>query len=58
MVRSARRKVVLADSSKIGATLLISFATLNEVDVLVTDAGLPETDLQELVNAGLEVVVA
>ncbi|HEY5844600.1 MAG TPA: DeoR/GlpR family DNA-binding transcription regulator, partial [Mycobacterium sp.] len=39
MVRSARRKVVLADSSKVGATLLISFAGLNEVDVLVTDSG-------------------
>ena len=58
MVRSARRKVVLADSSKIGATLLISFAGLNEVDVLVTDAGVPEADQQQLVNAGLEVVVA
>ena len=27
MVRLARRKVVLADSSKVGATLLISFAS-------------------------------
>jgi DeoR family fructose operon transcriptional repressor len=58
MVRSARRKVVLADSSKVGATLLISFAGLNEVDVLVTDSGLSESDRQQLVNAGLEVVVA
>lgn len=58
MVRSARRKVVLADSSKVGATLLISFAALNEIDVLVTDSGLSEADRQQLVNAGLEVVVA
>lgn len=39
-VRSARRKVVLADSSKVGATLLISFASLSDIDVLV-DSGLP-----------------
>ena len=58
MVRSARRKVVLADSSKVGATLLISFASLSDIDVLVTDSGLPEADRQQLVNEGLEVVVA
>ncbi len=58
MVRSAARRVVLADSSKVGATLLVSFATLSQVDVLVTDSGLPEADRQQLVDAGLEVVVA
>ncbi|MFT4294325.1 MAG: DeoR/GlpR family DNA-binding transcription regulator [Micropruina sp.] len=58
MVRAARRRVVLADASKIGVTLLVSFAALNEVDVLVTDSGLHEADRQQLVNAGLEVVVA
>ena len=58
MVRAARRRVVLADSSKVGATLLVSFAALNDVEVLVTDSGLQEADRQQLVNAGLEVVVA
>ena len=58
MVRAARRRVVLADASKIGATLLVSFAALNDVEVLVTDSGLHEADRQQLVNAGLEVVVA
>ncbi len=58
MVRAARRRVVLADSSKVGATLLVSFAAINDVEVLVTDSGLQEADRQQLVNAGLEVVVA
>lgn len=57
MVRAARRRIVLADSSKIGATLLVSFATLKDVEVLVTDSGLQEADHEQLVNAGLEVVV-
>ncbi|MCW3158957.1 DeoR/GlpR family DNA-binding transcription regulator [Micropruina sonneratiae] len=58
MVHGSRRRVVLADSSKIGVTLLVSFAALNEIHVLVTDAGLAEADRQQLVNAGLEVVTA
>ncbi len=58
MVRAARRRVVLADSSKVGAMLLLSFAAIKDVDVLVTDSGLQEADRYQLVNAGLEVVVA
>ena len=58
MVRAARRRVVLADSSKVGAALLVSFAALKDVEVLVTDSGLQEADRHQLVNAGLEVVVA
>ncbi|MFT3970921.1 MAG: DeoR/GlpR family DNA-binding transcription regulator [Micropruina sp.] len=58
MVRAARRRVVLADSSKVGAMLLLSFAAIKEVEVLVTDSGLQEADRHQLVNAGLEVVVA
>ena len=52
------RRVVLADSSKGGAALLVSFAALKDVEVLVTDSGLQEADRHQLVNAGLEVVVA
>ncbi|NBM14758.1 DeoR/GlpR family DNA-binding transcription regulator [Streptomyces sp. GC420] len=40
-VRSARRVVVVADHTKWGTVGLSSFATLEEVDALVTDAGLP-----------------
>lgn len=58
MVQSSRRRVVLADSSKVGATLLVSFAALDQIQVLVTDAGLQEADRHQLVNAGLEVVIA
>ena len=40
MVASARRVVVLADSTKLGRESAISFAALDEVDCLVTDAGI------------------
>lgn len=39
-VRSARRVVVVADHTKWGTVGLSSFATLEQVDMLVTDAGL------------------
>ncbi|MGO4754498.1 DeoR family transcriptional regulator, partial [Streptomyces sp. 2MCAF27] len=40
-VRSARRVVVVADHTKWGTVGLSSFASLDEVDALVTDPGLP-----------------
>ena len=41
-VAAARRVVVVADHTKWGTVGLSSFASLDEVDVLVTDDGLPE----------------
>ena len=42
LVQSARRVVVVADHTKWGTVGLSSFAALNQVDTLVTDAGLPD----------------
>jgi DeoR family fructose operon transcriptional repressor len=56
MVHAARRRVVLADSSKLGREDAVRFAELGEVHVLVTDAGASERDLAPLREAGIEVV--
>jgi len=58
LVVSAHRVVVLADSSKIGVERTVRFATLAEVDTLITDDGISRADRSALVKAGLEVVVA
>jgi DeoR family fructose operon transcriptional repressor len=58
MVRAAARVVVLVDSSKIGSELLVSFAPLEDVDVLVTDSGIPTAHRASFEAAGIEVVVA
>lgn len=58
MVRAASRVVMLADSSKLGAELLVGFATLAQADVLITDDGIDEADIADLRAAGLEVVIA
>ncbi|GAA1135359.1 DeoR/GlpR family DNA-binding transcription regulator [Microbacterium natoriense] len=58
IVRSARKVVVVADSSKHDRELLVTFAALSDIDILVTDAE-PSPELAEaLAEAGVEVWVA
>ena len=58
MVRCARHRVAVIDSSKLGVESLHSFAALDDLDVLVTDAP-PDAGLAEALQAaGVEVVVA
>ena len=58
MIAAARQVVALVDSSKLGAETLHSFARLEDVDVLITDAGLPAEARAKLSESGLEVVLA
>jgi DeoR family fructose operon transcriptional repressor len=58
MVRAGQRVVVLADSSKLGREHLVRFAAVEDVDVLVTDAGADPEIVAELEKAGVEVVLA
>lgn len=57
MCAAARRVVLLADSSKFGHEFLVSFANLDQIDVLVTDA-LPTGHLATaLHDRGIEVLL-
>jgi len=58
MIAAAARCVVLADSTKLGVRTLAPVCTLDEVDVLVTDALGESSDLDEIRAAGVEVVMA
>lgn len=58
MTACARRVVLLADSRKIGAESTTRFARCEDVDVLVTDAGITPRQRQGLEKTGIEVVVA
>ncbi|WP_347975783.1 DeoR/GlpR family DNA-binding transcription regulator [Microbacterium sp. ProA8] len=58
IVASARRVVVVADAEKLGAELLVGFASLSDIDVLVTDAA-PDAELADaLAEADVEVWLA
>ncbi|MFD7706376.1 DeoR/GlpR family DNA-binding transcription regulator [Streptomyces sp. NPDC059785] len=58
LVQSARRVVVVADHTKWGTVGLSSFAALEQVDTLVTDAGLPATARTEISEHLTRLVVA
>ncbi|MEL4356582.1 MULTISPECIES: DeoR/GlpR family DNA-binding transcription regulator [unclassified Luteococcus] len=57
MVHCGRRVVVLADSRKFGAETATSFATLDDIDVIVTDA-VSDLQRERCTERGIEVVVA
>jgi DeoR family fructose operon transcriptional repressor len=58
IVAAGRRTVVLCDSSKIGVESSLRFATVSDIDVLVTDSAIKPDDQKALDAAGVEVVIA
>ncbi|WP_169944393.1 DeoR/GlpR family DNA-binding transcription regulator [Microbispora sp. H11081] len=58
MIACADRAVLLADHTKFSGTYLARFATLGEIDVVITDTGLDPDQAAALAAAGPEVVRA
>jgi DeoR/GlpR family transcriptional regulator of sugar metabolism len=55
---SARRRIAVADASKLNKTAFARICTIDELDVLVTDTEAPGTVLDDIRAAGVAVVVA
>jgi DeoR family fructose operon transcriptional repressor len=58
MIERARRVVALVDSSKFGNGQMFSFADFDEIDVLVTDAGVDPDAVDALMSHGISVRIA
>jgi DeoR family fructose operon transcriptional repressor len=58
MVAAARRVVVVTDSSKVGTDCFARFATIDQIDTIVTDDGLDPAEAAEFEAAGPTVVRA
>jgi DeoR family transcriptional regulator of aga operon len=58
MARQADRVVVVADSSKVGRRAFARICAPGEIDVLVTDTGLSDTDKARFADAGVQVMTA
>lgn len=56
MVERADRMVLLADSSKLGMAAGFSYATLDQVSILITDTGATDEDVDALLAAGIHEV--
>jgi len=55
MAQSAQRRILLADHSKYGMVSLVKHADLADIELLITDTGLPAADVARLTRAGLTV---
>ena len=58
MIRTGRRIILLADSSKWGQRAFVKVAPLSAVHTVVTDSGLPPEAREALERAGVEVISA
>ncbi|PCK30768.1 transcriptional repressor AgaR [Pseudoalteromonas piscicida] len=55
MCKAAKQVIVVTDSSKFGRNGVHRIISCAEIDVLVTDSGIPDDIYQQLVAAGIEV---
>lgn len=58
LIHAADVVVLLADSSKIGAELMVSFADLGDVDVIITDSDLDQSIFESFTATGVEVILS
>jgi len=58
LVKIANQVIIVADHSKIGKTALFSFASLDEINVLVTDKGADPVFLKVLQDHDIEILLA
>lgn len=56
VMRKAAKVIVMADSSKIGAPSLVTSGSLEDIDVLITDAGISDKAVNQLHKKQIEVV--
>jgi DeoR family transcriptional regulator of aga operon len=58
MISIAKQVIVVTDSSKFHKRSFAFIAPITAVDIVVTDAGIPEEDRKRLENAGIKVIIA
>ena len=58
MIAAAQRSIVVADHTKLGRLALVPLARIDEIDVIVTDPGAPDGELDAIRDAGVQVIVA
>jgi DeoR family fructose operon transcriptional repressor len=58
MVKAARRRILLADHSKVGRVALFKYADLSDIDLLITDTGMPDADVRRFEDVGVKVMCA
>lgn len=57
MIASAKKTILLADSSKVGVVNLVKFASLSDIHSFITDKGIDESSMSELMKSGMDVYI-
>lgn len=58
MMAASSRSVVLADSSKFGRRGFGKICNLEDIDIIITDSGIPETMKERIEEAGVQIIIA
>ncbi len=58
MIKSVQKTIVLADSSKFGKKGFGKICNLEDIDMVITDAGIPEIYKEHLEEMGIEIIIA
>ena len=58
MMDAASKVILLVDSSKIGKSGYGKICDLSRIDVLITDAGIPQSVKERIEEEGVQVIVA
>ncbi len=57
MMRSAEKKIVLCDSSKLGKRGFARISGISDIDILITDSSFPEGDKAQFESTGIQVIL-
>lgn len=57
MIESAKKVILVADSSKFGKISVTYFASLNEVHTIITDNGIADNYKEAIKDLGIELIV-
>jgi DeoR/GlpR family transcriptional regulator of sugar metabolism len=58
LIKAARQRIALADHTKFGKQSYAFVGPVTDIDILVTDAGVDGTYVQQLQEKGVQVVIA
>ena len=58
MMQAAQKTIVLADSSKFGRRGFAKIANMEDVDIIITDAGVSPKDVMALEERGIDLIIA
>jgi DeoR family deoxyribose operon repressor len=58
MIRSARQIILVTDSTKLGKISITHFASLDEINIIITDDGISKEYQEILTDRGIELIIA